>query len=149
MTNNPDGQDQFYTNEGEWRSRSLEMRLKLIENQSVSERDMIDAFPYLTQRDYQDVVTERSIGKWCGCPLCDRSLTTKIRGAPYKISLLQRKVFDVKNLNDFCSKDCALISYGYMKQLPYDPIYLRLRRGEKIPSLLNFDLVRRPVSNKT
>ena len=108
------------------KKQAFQIQLNLIECQHVSRDELVAAANYLRIKDYQDVVVERSLGKWCGYPICGKSLTTTIQpGRKYRVSLSQRKVHDIQELHHFCSPECAIASKSYMRQLSEEPVYLR------------------------
>ncbi|KAJ1740619.1 hypothetical protein LPJ78_004225 [Coemansia sp. RSA 989] len=104
----------------------LQWHQKLL--QPTNERVLKQAARYLTPQDYQDVVEERAATKLCGYPLCNQA-TQKIE-QKYRISLARRKVYDVSEQANFCSKTCMVASRFYREQLPEEAIYMRSRTKE-------------------
>jgi hypothetical protein len=120
------------------KKKAFETQLKLIEVQKVSSRELIEAARFLRPQDYQDVIIERSLGKWCGYPICGKKLeVTKLTNRNYRISLSQRKVFDVRELRHFCSSSCAMASCYFMRQLSEEPIFMRSKEQVKPVELLD------------
>lgn len=103
---------------------AFQIRLKLIECQAVTPQEFMDAACYLRPQDYQDIVMERSLDHMCGYPICSCVLMTTRKGR-YKVSLSQRKVFDIRGLKSFCTSECATASDYYMGQLSKEPVYMR------------------------
>jgi hypothetical protein len=104
----------------------FQVQLSLIESRSVTAPNLRKAANYVSQQDYQNVIVERSLGKWCGYPICGKSLApTNPSSRKYRVSLSQRKIFDVRELSRFCSPSCASASSFYANQLSEEPILLR------------------------
>ena len=63
------------------------------------------AATYLEPTHYAAVVEERSVNNACGYPLCETALppTAERRKAKYRVSISQRRVFDVQSAAAFCS----------------------------------------------
>eukprot|EP00249_Psilotum_nudum_P018918 c27020_g1_i1 orf=85-2037(+) len=73
----------------------------------------------LTQSEYADVVTERTIVMLCGYPLCDQPLPQEFpRKGRYRISLREHKVYDIQETRWFCSSDCLIASRTFGASLP-------------------------------
>jgi hypothetical protein len=113
--------------------QAFQIRLKLIESDTVAPQELRDAAMYLRPKEYQDVVLERSWGRRCGYPLCQGVLTTAVTKQHYKISLSQRKVFDIRELHAFCSTECATASRYYQEQLSEIPLSTKTQHN--IPKL--------------
>jgi hypothetical protein len=94
----------------------LHLRLRLVECEAVTFQELLDAAKYLKPQEYQDMVTERSCSKRCGYPIC-RRIPMALHKGKYKISLSQRKVLDLHELQFFCSSTCAMASREYKKNL--------------------------------
>lgn len=74
--------------------------------------------PLLTQSEYSDVVTERSISKQCGYPLCHNGLITdSSRKGRYRISLHEHKVYDLSETRLFCCANCLVASKIFQSSL--------------------------------
>ncbi|KAJ2850177.1 hypothetical protein IWW36_002085 [Coemansia brasiliensis] len=106
----------------------LQWHQKLL--QPTSEHILKQAARYLTPQDYQDVVDERATTDLCGYPLCNQA-TQKIEQR-YRISLARRKVYDISEQANYCSKTCMVASRFYREQLPEEAIYMR-SRSQDIP----------------
>ncbi|KAI1316125.1 RNA polymerase II associated protein 2 [Mortierella claussenii] len=88
----------------------------------VSEATLGEAANRIKQSHYQEIIDERNINRLCGYPLCTeppRDLKGKFR-----ISLSERKVFDITVLKKFCSSRCLSASRWFESQLTEDPLYL-------------------------
>ncbi|KAJ1912659.1 hypothetical protein IWQ60_009566 [Tieghemiomyces parasiticus] len=92
---------------------------------TVAEATLIQAAHYLTPQTFDEVIEERKAQNVCGYPLCGKPCMN-IPGQ-YRINLQQRKVYDVSELNRFCSKVCRAASKFYETQLSTDPLYIRSR----------------------
>ncbi|KAJ1929639.1 hypothetical protein IWQ60_001016 [Tieghemiomyces parasiticus] len=98
---------------------------------TVTEATLIQAAHYLTPQTFDEVIEERKAQNVCGYPLCGKPcmVSAIISNVPgqYRINLQQRKVYDVSELNRFCSKVCRAASKFYETQLSTDPLYIRSR----------------------
>ncbi|XP_009771016.1 putative RNA polymerase II subunit B1 CTD phosphatase RPAP2 homolog isoform X2 [Nicotiana tabacum] len=82
------------------------------------ENQLFAAGSLLSRRDYQDVVTERSIANMCGYPLCSNSLPSeRPRNGHYRISLKEHKVYDLHETYMYCSTNCAVNSGAFARSL--------------------------------
>jgi len=79
---------------------------------------------HINQSHYDDVVTERSILKYCGYPLCDKELEN-IPKQQYKISLRNQTVYDITDRKNFCSSRCYKSSNYLKGQLLTSPLWFR------------------------
>eukprot|EP00250_Pteridium_aquilinum_P022268 c25335_g1_i1 orf=89-2179(+) len=84
----------------------------------TSEYHLRAAGKVLTQSEYADVVTERTIANICGYPLCKRPLPESFphRGR-YHISLREHTVYDLQETKLFCSSDCLVSSQSFAASL--------------------------------
>ncbi|KAI9340596.1 Rtr1/RPAP2 family-domain-containing protein [Obelidium mucronatum] len=95
---------------------------------------------YLEPRHYEAVIEERIAISLCGYPVCDKelkvvellaypqALTMQIQQeipGQYRISLTQKKVFDITHLKKFCSRECWAASTYLQRQIPIDPGFMR------------------------
>ncbi|GER46511.1 malate dehydrogenase [Striga asiatica] len=72
----------------------------------------------LSQSDYQDVVTERTIAGICGHPLCTNPLPTeRPRKGRYRVSLKEHKVYDLQETYKYCSTGCLINSRTFAATL--------------------------------
>ncbi|KAK9136602.1 hypothetical protein Sjap_007196 [Stephania japonica] len=78
------------------------------------ESQLFAAGSLLSRSDYEDVVTERSIVKRCGYPLCENRLAEEraSRGR-YRISLKEHKVYDLHETYMYCSSRCVIESRAF------------------------------------
>ncbi|KAI3986242.1 hypothetical protein MKX01_014366 [Papaver californicum] len=68
----------------------------------------------ISKKDYEDVVTERSISNVCGYPLCKNSLPLeRPRKGRYRISLKEHKVYDLQETYMCCSSECLVNSLAF------------------------------------
>ncbi|XP_026387828.1 putative RNA polymerase II subunit B1 CTD phosphatase RPAP2 homolog [Papaver somniferum] len=75
----------------------------------------------ISKRDYEDVVTERSISNLCGYPLCNNSLPLeRPRKGRYRISLKDHKVYDLQETYMYCSSQCVVNSLAFGGSLQDD-----------------------------
>ncbi|KAG0267268.1 RNA polymerase II associated protein 2 [Mortierella polycephala] len=89
----------------------------------VSVETLGEAANRIKQSHYQEIIEERNIGKFCGYPLCSKP-PRDIKGK-YRISLSERKVYDITVLKKFCSSTCLAASRWLESQLTEEPIYLK------------------------
>ncbi|XP_024961450.1 putative RNA polymerase II subunit B1 CTD phosphatase RPAP2 homolog isoform X1 [Cynara cardunculus var. scolymus] len=90
-----------------------------------SETHLLVAGSLLSKSDYHDVVTERSIAKMCGYPLCPNSLPSPSSSMPpkkgrYHISLKEHKVYDLVETHMYCSTKCVVDSRAYAESLQHE-----------------------------
>ncbi|CAA2995348.1 RNA polymerase II subunit B1 CTD phosphatase RPAP2 homolog isoform X2, partial [Olea europaea subsp. europaea] len=72
----------------------------------------------MSQSDYQDVVTERTIANTRGHPLCKNSLPfERPRKGHYRISLKELKVYDLHETYMYCSSSCLINSLAFAGSL--------------------------------
>lgn len=82
------------------------------------ESQLFAAGSLMSQNDYQDVVTERSIADMCGYPLCSNSLPSeRPRKGRYRISLKEHKVYDLYETYKYCSTECVVDSRAFAGSL--------------------------------
>ncbi|KAI3997377.1 hypothetical protein MKX01_003180 [Papaver californicum] len=75
----------------------------------------------ISKKDYEDVVTERSISNVCGYPLCKNSLPLeRPRKGRYRISLKEHKVYDLQETYMYCSSECVVNSLAFGGSLQDD-----------------------------
>ncbi|KAK4491336.1 hypothetical protein RD792_002072 [Penstemon davidsonii] len=72
----------------------------------------------ISQSDYQDVVTERTIANMCGYPICSNSLPSERpwKGR-YRISLTEHTVYDLQETYMYCSSSCLINSRAFAESL--------------------------------
>ena len=71
---------------------------------NVREKDLIEKSRFIDRLRYSDVLEERSeVQHVCGYPLCNNPLAP-IRMQRFHISLADKKVYDVRQRNRFCSE---------------------------------------------
>lgn len=91
----------------------LKLQLSLLEG-IQNEDQLFAAGSVLSQSDYNDVVTERSITGLCGYPLCCNSLPSeRSRKGHYRISLKEHKVYDLHETYMYCSTACVVNSRAF------------------------------------
>lgn len=96
------------------------VQLGLLEGISTDEQ-LKAAGRVLTQSEYADVVTERTIVNLCGYPLCKHPLPESFpRKGRYRISLREHKVYDLQETRLFCSTDCLMSSQSFAASLALD-----------------------------
>ncbi|XP_076920955.1 putative RNA polymerase II subunit B1 CTD phosphatase RPAP2 homolog [Bidens hawaiensis] len=69
--------------------------------------------------DYHDVITERSIARICGYPLCTNPLPSPEppKKGRYRISLKEHKVYDMLETHVYCSTKCLSESRAFATSL--------------------------------
>ncbi|KAI3934674.1 hypothetical protein MKX01_012214 [Papaver californicum] len=78
------------------------------------ENKLFAAGSLISKKDYEDVVTERSISNVCGYPLCKNSLPLeRPRKGRYRISLKEHKVYDLQETYMYCSSECVVNSLAF------------------------------------
>uniref|UniRef100_M4DVL3 RNA polymerase II subunit B1 CTD phosphatase RPAP2 homolog n=2 Tax=Brassica campestris TaxID=3711 RepID=M4DVL3_BRACM len=88
-------------------------------NGITSQTHLFSARALMSQSDYEDVVTERTIAKLCGYPLCRSPLPSDdvSRRGKYRVSLKEHRVYDVRESRKFCSGECLVSSRAFGKSL--------------------------------
>ncbi|XP_043699067.1 putative RNA polymerase II subunit B1 CTD phosphatase RPAP2 homolog [Telopea speciosissima] len=82
------------------------------------ENQLFAAGSLMSQSDYEDVVTERSISELCGYPLCNNHLPSERPGkGRYRISLKEHKVYDLQETYMYCSSGCLINSRAFAGSL--------------------------------
>ncbi|CAI9101354.1 OLC1v1038657C1 [Oldenlandia corymbosa var. corymbosa] len=82
------------------------------------ENKLFAAGSVMSRGDYQDVVTERSIAKLCGYPLCRNILPSEApKKGRYRISLKEHKVYDLQETYMYCSAECVINSRAFASSL--------------------------------
>ncbi|CAA2984254.1 RNA polymerase II subunit B1 CTD phosphatase RPAP2 homolog isoform X1 [Olea europaea subsp. europaea] len=82
------------------------------------ENQLFAAGSLMSQSDYQDVVTERTIANMCGYPLCINSLPSeRPRKGHFRISLKEHKVYDLHETYMYCSSSCLINSRAFVGSL--------------------------------
>lgn len=66
----------------------------------------------ICQADFDDIVQERYILRICGFPLCSNKITREWRQR-YKLSVKDRKIYDVEVRKLYCSVTCMERSLKY------------------------------------
>ncbi|GAY58836.1 hypothetical protein CUMW_189840 [Citrus unshiu] len=95
------------------------LQLALLEG-IEAEKQLLAAGTLISKSDYNDVVTERSIADLCGYPLCSNPLPpadSRTRKGPYRISLKEHKVYDVRENYLYCSTNCLVNSKAFSGSL--------------------------------
>lgn len=83
-----------------------------------NENQLFAAGSFISRSDYEDVVTERSIGKLCGYPLCSNNLPSdRPRKGRYRISVKEHKVYDLQETYMYCSSGCVINSRAFVISL--------------------------------
>lgn len=93
------------------------LQLSLLEG-IKHENQLIATGSVISRSDYHDVVTERTIAKLCGYPLCSNSLPSeRPRKGHYRISLKEHKVYDLQETYMYCSSSCLINSRAFAASL--------------------------------
>lgn len=77
----------------------------------------------LRPQDYENVLLERNLEKFCGYPLCHNP--PRDDKSPYRILYSKRKIYDQRSLLRFCSANCFKRSAFFAAQLSSEPLWLR------------------------
>lgn len=77
----------------------------------------------LRPQDYENVLLERNLEKFCGYPLCHNP--PREQKSPYKILYSKCKIYDQRSLLRFCSTSCFKKSAFFAAQLSPEPLWLR------------------------
>ncbi|KAL0792424.1 hypothetical protein Bca101_063801 [Brassica carinata] len=95
------------------------IQLALLNGVTTSQNHLLSAASLMSQSDYEDVVTERTIAKLCGYPICRSSLLPSevSRRGKYRVSLKEHRVYDVRESRKFCSGACLVSSRAFAKSL--------------------------------
>ncbi|KAI3869129.1 hypothetical protein MKW92_013087 [Papaver armeniacum] len=89
------------------------------------ENKLYAAGSFISKRDYEDVVTERSISNVYGYPLCKKSLPLeRPRKGRYRISLREHKVYDLQEMYMYCSSECVVNSLAFWGSLQDEALWL-------------------------
>ncbi|KAF9968844.1 RNA polymerase II associated protein 2 [Mortierella alpina] len=105
------------------RFESMVLKWQEILCDPVTEDVLGEAANRIKQSHYVEVIEERNIVKLCGYPLCSRP-PRDIKGK-FRISLHERKVFDISLLKQFCSSTCLAASRWLQSQLTEEPLYFQ------------------------
>ena len=103
---------------------AYEVQWQLLEP-GVSEQSLDEASRIIQPHHYADVVTERAIDGLCGYPPCSSAAPRRGQGPKFQVSLAQHKVYDVSQLHNFCSQECARRSHQYASSLSTVSLFLR------------------------
>ncbi|OAJ41190.1 hypothetical protein BDEG_24827 [Batrachochytrium dendrobatidis JEL423] len=98
---------------------------QLLFDGAVDVQTFEDSCKFLTPESYQDVVVERAADNQCGYPACDMKLKSTNTKSQFRISAVDRKVYDVTEIHSFCCSECFAASKYLATQLSSDPVYLR------------------------
>eukprot|EP01137_Pigoraptor_chileana_P019857 Opistho-2@6444 len=104
--------------------QAFQMQLKLIDG-PVDASALLAAANHIQPSHYADIVEERHIARVCGYPLCSNRLPREDSKGIYKISLPEKKVYDVRELRSFCHKECLAASKYFESQLSDTAVWLR------------------------
>ncbi|GAV89229.1 RPAP2_Rtr1 domain-containing protein [Cephalotus follicularis] len=89
------------------------LQLSLLEG-IQNENQLFAAGSLMSCKDYEDVVTERSIVNLCGYPLCRNLLPSdRSRKGRYRISSKEHMVYDLRETYMFCSSNCVVNSRAF------------------------------------
>lgn len=92
----------------------------------------------MSQSDYQDVVTERSIANMCGYPLCSNNLPLdRPRKGHYRISLKEHKVYDLQETYLYCSTSCVVNSRAFAGSMQEERVKLNLAKVNEVLGLFS------------
>ncbi|KAF9165147.1 RNA polymerase II associated protein 2 [Actinomortierella ambigua] len=121
---NVDRRRQYESMVSEWQDKLLE---------PVPEQVLGEAANRLKKSHYIEIIEERNIEKLCGYPLCSRP-PRDVKGK-FRISLSERKVYDITPLKQFCSSKCLVASRWFESQLTEEPLYLINRNAAQLCSI--------------
>eukprot|EP01135_Chromosphaera_perkinsii_P003280 Nk52_evm55s239 gene=Nk52_evmTU55s239 len=97
----------------------------LIDHDSVNEEKLTEIGNQILPVHYSDVVVERAAGRTCGFPLCSKSIEMEKYHGSYHVAISEKKVYQVSDLNNFCSKKCMGESQFFAAQLSEVALWLR------------------------
>uniref|UniRef100_A0A6S8G0E3 RNA polymerase II subunit B1 CTD phosphatase RPAP2 homolog n=1 Tax=Aplanochytrium stocchinoi TaxID=215587 RepID=A0A6S8G0E3_9STRA len=83
----------------------------------VTVKHLLYCCTFFKPQDYEDAVTERSLGGICGFPLCEAILERK-RNPKFKISFKRKELLKDEDFGRFCSGKCRQRSSELSKRLP-------------------------------
>ncbi|KAF9957546.1 RNA polymerase II associated protein 2 [Mortierella alpina] len=115
------------------RFESMVLKWQEILCDPVTEDILGEAANRIKQSHYIEVIEERNIVKLCGYPLCSRP-PRDIKGK-FRISLHERKVFDISLLKQYCSSTCLAASRWLQSQLTEEPIYFENSDAEYLKTI--------------
>ncbi|KAF9938846.1 RNA polymerase II associated protein 2 [Mortierella alpina] len=115
------------------RFESMVLKWQEILCDPVTEDILGEAANRIKQSHYIEVIEERNIVKLCGYPLCSRP-PRDIKGK-FRISLHERKVFDISVLKQYCSSTCLAASRWLQSQLTEEPIYFQNSDSEYLKTI--------------
>ena len=85
---------------------------------------------FISSGHYDDIVTERSIEKLCGYPLCSEQKGEEIK-QQFKIDTKTNRVYDLSDRKNFCCHKCLKHSMFLREQISQTPLWLR--NGDEKP----------------
>jgi len=95
---------------------------------------------FMAQNDFDDLIEERAIIKYCGYPICGNVLKQEIK-QQYKISMRTNRVYDLAKRKNFCSNQCFKAAQFLREQLSPEPVWLRWRDGVIIRHRNSYKLI--------
>lgn len=116
----------------QWQKKMLSV-VELYLESTATEEQLKEDCQILTQQDYDDITTERSILKLCGYPLCDKNLcSAKDSRQKFKISTKTNRVYEITERKMFCSNTCYESSTHLKSQLFTEAIWFRAEEFREI-----------------
>merc|ERR1712166_111757 len=104
--------------------QTLVVRLqKTLLEASVTPKELNRAMQYFVPHNLTDVVEERASSGLCGWPLCSAAISTKTkRTGRYRISLADKKVYDQRELQQYCGRRCYGVARVCCEKISQSPI---------------------------
>ena len=100
------------------------MQWELLEP-GVTAEQLEAAARVLQPSHYEDIVAERAIDGLCGYPPCTNAAPLKGQGPKFRVSIDDRRVYDISSLHSFCGRECAQRSHAYATSLSTTSLFLR------------------------
>ena len=104
---------------------------------TVGRERLREAADAMQPHQYDDVVTERSIERRCGYPVCSNAL---VRRRNYNTHITKSGgIIPVADLDQYCSEKCYVASQYFRHQLSNEPVYLRSKGASDAVQLMHDD----------
>lgn len=94
----------------------------MLDDGITDQKQLFAAGTLISRSDYEDVVTERTIAKLCGYPLCRASLRSDVsrRGSIVRTYIREQIVYDLNKTTKFCSAPCLVNSLALQEARTYE-----------------------------
>eukprot|EP00088_Acartia_fossae_P032580 TRINITY_DN3333_c0_g1_i7.p1 TRINITY_DN3333_c0_g1~~TRINITY_DN3333_c0_g1_i7.p1 ORF type:complete len:568 (-),score=134.79 TRINITY_DN3333_c0_g1_i7:99-1802(-) len=121
----------------ECEQKALSIVTRLAE-ESVTKEWLLEALCFINQDYYDDIITERSIERLCGYPICSNNIEVK-KQQMFHISIRDKKVYNTEERGKFCSGFCYKSSLHLKSQLDTSPLWIRDEYPKTSINLLESD----------